>query len=298
MRTVRGHRRQHPRSAAPRSNRCWRLWPRCCSRSAPLPGRPRTMISGPRTWGDCQDLQVRAGNKVAFHAFGEGVQIYRWNGTSWIFVAPQAVLFADAEDDHAVGIHFGGPTWESVTAARWSARSSRPAPRTPTPFPGCCSGGIHRGPRCFRPGDLHPAAEHRGRQRPRRPRRLRGPGGESAVHRRLLLLPGGPLIPCERPWPRWSGRLIPPDRAATKRLRDESRTLSGATVTGLSLATARLARSVQPRQPRARSIIVPAGGRDPYHPIDEIRDRTSPRRGRPYFGGFAPCRSTSSLNCS
>ena len=38
--------------------------------------------------GDCQDLQVPAGNKVAFHAFGVGVQIYRWNGTSWIFVAP------------------------------------------------------------------------------------------------------------------------------------------------------------------------------------------------------------------
>ena len=26
--------------------------------------------------GDCQNLQVRAGNKVAFHVFAEGVQIY------------------------------------------------------------------------------------------------------------------------------------------------------------------------------------------------------------------------------
>src|SRR5262249_50500616 len=45
----------------------------------------------PPDLGDCQDLQVRAGNKVVFHAFGVGVQIYRWDGTSWIFVAPEAV---------------------------------------------------------------------------------------------------------------------------------------------------------------------------------------------------------------
>jgi hypothetical protein len=68
--------------------------------------------------GDCQDLQVRAGNNVALHTFGVGVQIYRWNGTSWIFVAPEAVLFADAGDHGLVGIHFGGPTWESVDGSK------------------------------------------------------------------------------------------------------------------------------------------------------------------------------------
>jgi hypothetical protein len=62
-------------------------------------------------------LQVPPGNHVAFHAFGEGVQIYRWNGTSWIFVAPEAVLFADAGNDDVVGIHFGGPTWESISGS-------------------------------------------------------------------------------------------------------------------------------------------------------------------------------------
>src|SRR5262249_55311710 len=46
--------------------------------------------------GDCRNLQVPAGNKVAFHVYAEGVQIYRWNGTSWTFVRPEAVLFADA----------------------------------------------------------------------------------------------------------------------------------------------------------------------------------------------------------
>jgi hypothetical protein len=68
--------------------------------------------------GDCQQLQVQAGNKVAFHAFGVGVQIYRWDGRSWNFVAPEAVLFADAGDDGVVAIHFGGPTWESNSGSR------------------------------------------------------------------------------------------------------------------------------------------------------------------------------------
>src|SRR5262249_55274229 len=61
--------------------------------------------------GNCQRLQVEAGNKVAFHVFAEGVQIYRWNGTSWVFVAPDAVLFADVGLNGVVGFHYGGPTW-------------------------------------------------------------------------------------------------------------------------------------------------------------------------------------------
>ena len=60
--------------------------------------------------GDCEELQVPDGNKVAFQAYGVGVQIYRWNGTSWVFVAPEAVLF---HGDGVVAIHFAGPTWES-----------------------------------------------------------------------------------------------------------------------------------------------------------------------------------------
>jgi len=63
-------------------------------------------------------LQVPAGNKVAFHVYAEDVQIYRWNGASWTFVAPEAVLFADAGEDGAVGIHYAGPTWESVSGSK------------------------------------------------------------------------------------------------------------------------------------------------------------------------------------
>src|SRR5262245_31330189 len=68
--------------------------------------------------GGCQNLQVPAGNRVAFHAYAEGVQIYRWNGTSWAFVAPEAVLFAGAGDDGPVGIHSAGPTWESASGSK------------------------------------------------------------------------------------------------------------------------------------------------------------------------------------
>ena len=68
--------------------------------------------------GACQRLQVPPGNELIFHAFGAGVQIYRWDSTSWKFVAPQAVLFADAVHHGIVGIHFGGPTWESVSGSK------------------------------------------------------------------------------------------------------------------------------------------------------------------------------------
>jgi hypothetical protein len=72
----------------------------------------------PPDLGDCQHLHVPQGNKVSFHAFGVGVQIYQWNGRSWVLVAPEAVLFADAGDDGQVGIHFGGPTWQSNSGSK------------------------------------------------------------------------------------------------------------------------------------------------------------------------------------
>jgi hypothetical protein len=68
--------------------------------------------------GDYQNLQVPAGNKVAFHAYAEGVQIYRWDGTSWVFVAPEATLFADAGHHGVVGTHYAGPTWESASGSK------------------------------------------------------------------------------------------------------------------------------------------------------------------------------------
>lgn len=66
----------------------------------------------------CESLQVEAGNKVSFRAYALGVQIYRWNGAEWDFVAPAANLYADADFQGQIGIHYGGPTWESNSGSR------------------------------------------------------------------------------------------------------------------------------------------------------------------------------------
>ncbi|HEY8561568.1 MAG TPA: DUF3455 domain-containing protein [Pyrinomonadaceae bacterium] len=77
----------------------------------------------PELPADCGSIEVPQGNKVAFHAYAIGVQIYRWNGAAWTLLAPSAKLFADAGYNGKVGIHYEGPRWESnsgsvVQAAR------------------------------------------------------------------------------------------------------------------------------------------------------------------------------------
>jgi hypothetical protein len=67
--------------------------------------------------GDCQNLQAPEGNKVASRVYAAGVQIYRWNGTSWGFDGPEALLYADAGYQGVVGIHYKGPTWESLSGS-------------------------------------------------------------------------------------------------------------------------------------------------------------------------------------
>ena len=67
-------------------------------------------------------LQVPDGNVLKFHAYGVGVQIYVWTvtatGGSWVFKAPEAVLFASPEDEGVVGTHYAGPTWESNSGSK------------------------------------------------------------------------------------------------------------------------------------------------------------------------------------
>lgn len=79
----------------------------------------------------CDSVEVPSGNKVAGHAYALGVQLYRWNGASWVFVEPVATLFDDAAYQKKVGIHYVGPTWESnggskVVAARLTGCSPEP----------------------------------------------------------------------------------------------------------------------------------------------------------------------------
>ncbi|HSK70752.1 MAG TPA: DUF3455 domain-containing protein [Pyrinomonadaceae bacterium] len=79
-------------------------------------------IRQPELPSSCVNLQVPEGNKVAFRTYAIGVQVYRWNGTSWDFVAPVANLFADAGFNGKVGNHYAGPTWESNSGSKVVAR--------------------------------------------------------------------------------------------------------------------------------------------------------------------------------
>ena len=61
----------------------------------------------------CEKLAAPAGSTLVFSALGVGVQIYRWSGTSWVFVSPLATLYADAGRHGQVASHFVGLTWQS-----------------------------------------------------------------------------------------------------------------------------------------------------------------------------------------
>jgi hypothetical protein len=69
-------------------------------------------------------------NKVHFHAYAVGVQIYAWSGTNWVFQAPEAALFADAGANGEIGIHYAGPTWESQSGSKvvGAAVANAPSP--------------------------------------------------------------------------------------------------------------------------------------------------------------------------
>lgn len=66
----------------------------------------------------CDRLRVQTGNRLHSRVYAEGVQIYRWDGISWVFVEPAATLFANANYDGKVGRHYAGPTWESNSGSK------------------------------------------------------------------------------------------------------------------------------------------------------------------------------------
>jgi hypothetical protein len=61
-------------------------------------------------------LEVPEGNKVHFHGFGVGFQVYTWKGTNWGSAVPDAILFDG--NNGVVAIHFAGPTWESNSGSQ------------------------------------------------------------------------------------------------------------------------------------------------------------------------------------
>lgn len=83
----------------------------------------------------CDKVQVPEGNKVAFHVYATGVQVYKWNGASWDFVAPVATLSASANYHGEVGIHYAGPTWESNSGSKVVAKRVDGCSPDPTAIP-------------------------------------------------------------------------------------------------------------------------------------------------------------------
>jgi len=77
--------------------------------------------NGPELPAQCGSIQVEAGNKLAFHVYAKGVQVYRWNGAAWDFVAPVATLYAEPNFFGEVGIHYVGPHWESKSGSKVKA---------------------------------------------------------------------------------------------------------------------------------------------------------------------------------
>ena len=61
----------------------------------------------------CPQLAAPVGSQLLLHAFGIGVQIYHWNGTSWGVATPAATIYADAGGQGEIASHFAGPTWQS-----------------------------------------------------------------------------------------------------------------------------------------------------------------------------------------
>ncbi len=71
-------------------------------------------------------------NKVHFHAYAIGVQIYT-NDTAnsvWKLKEPMACLFDAPDGGDLVGIHYAGPTWESESGSfvKGAALTNAPSP--------------------------------------------------------------------------------------------------------------------------------------------------------------------------
>jgi hypothetical protein len=84
----------------------------CGGDASPLAPQPVTDFRG------CDNVKVPAGNQLEAHVYANGVQTYSWNGTSWVFVAPSAVLSTDAAGTNVVGIHYAGPTWQGTAGSK------------------------------------------------------------------------------------------------------------------------------------------------------------------------------------
>ena len=103
-----------------------------CPGLAALRADPGNDARAPELTGVATNILVPGGNKVCFHAYAVGVQIYVCRNIStneipqyaWVFTGPEAVLFADAGANGEIGLHYaneGNPTrpaWETESGSK------------------------------------------------------------------------------------------------------------------------------------------------------------------------------------
>jgi hypothetical protein len=91
--------------------------------------------NGPELPEQCSSIRAPEGNKLAFHVYAKGVQIYKWNliTQKWDLLAPQAGLFAEENYFGEVGSHYAGPTWESKSGSKVEGRCVLGTGCTPDP---------------------------------------------------------------------------------------------------------------------------------------------------------------------
>jgi hypothetical protein len=81
-------------------------------------GSPEIARHLPVDLGQCDSLQAPEGQRFVAKLHARGVQIYRWDGAAWAFVAPSARLYAGNGGRGMVGFHYAGPTWESLGGSK------------------------------------------------------------------------------------------------------------------------------------------------------------------------------------
>jgi hypothetical protein len=90
-------------------------------------------VRAPELPAGCEQLAAPEGHRVAFKTYAIGVQKYRWTGTAWQFIAPDANLFASKNYRGLIGTHYGGPTWESNSGSLVTSLGTLAIPCTPDP---------------------------------------------------------------------------------------------------------------------------------------------------------------------
>jgi hypothetical protein len=101
--------------------------------------------------GSCDKLKAPSGSKLSLRSYAKGVQIYRWDGGSWAFVAPSALLLPNARSHGVIGVHYAGPTWQSVSGSKVIAAVIDRCTPDPQAIPWLSLGSVESsGPGVFR----------------------------------------------------------------------------------------------------------------------------------------------------